>query len=380
MDFDLTDEQRMLQDSLQRLLAERCSFEQRLAGRDEPCGYSRVLWSRYAEMGLLGLPFPEADGGLGGGPVETLIVMQALGRALALEPYLPTVVLAGALLREAGSAAQRDAQVGSIMAGERTLAFACTEAQSRYDLADVTTRAERDGSGWRLSGTKRFVLAGDSADLLIVSARTHGDARDRDGISLFLVDPSAAGVTRRGYRTQDHQRAADLRFEAARVAADALLGPEGAALPLIEHAVDTATAALCAEAVGAMERVHEITVEYLKVRKQFGVAIGSFQALQHRAVDMLVAVEQARSMALYAAMMCSEPDAAERGRAISAAKVQINKSARFVGQEAIQLHGGIGMTEECQAGHYFRRLSVIEMLFGDTGHHLRRVAAGGALI
>jgi len=289
-------------------------------------------------------------------------------------------VLAGALLSRAGSAAQRDAHAGSIVAGERTLAFACTEVQSRHDLADVTTRAERGGDGWRLSGTKRFVLAGDSADLLIVSARTRGSARDRDGISLFLVDPGAAGVTRRGYRTQDHQRAADIRFEAACVAADALLGPEGAALPLIEHAVDTATAALCAEAVGAMQRVHEITVEYLKVRKQFGVAIGSFQALQHRAVDMLVTVEQARSMALYAAMMCSEPDAAERGRAISAAKVQINKSARFVGQEAIQLHGGIGMTEECQAGHYFRRLSVIEMLFGDTAHHMRRVAAGGGLV
>lgn len=379
MDFDLTDEQRMLQDSLQRLLAERCGFEQRLACRDEPAGYSRELWSRYAEMGLLGLPFAEGDGGLGGGPVETLIVMQALGRALALEPYLPTVVLCGALLRQAGSAAQRDAQVGAIVAGERTLAFASAEAQSRYDLADVATRAEREGDGWRLCGTKRFVLAGDSADLLIVSARTNGDSRECDGVSLFLVDPGAAGITRRGYRTQDHQRAADICFDAAHVGADALLGPEGAALPLIEHAIDTATAALCAEAVGAMERVHEITVEYLKVRKQFGVAIGSFQALQHRAVDMLVAVEQARSMAFYAAMMCGEPDPAARGRAISAAKVQINKSARFVGQEAIQLHGGIGMTEECQAGHYFRRLSVIEMLFGDTAHHLRRVAAAGAM-
>ncbi|NDZ18660.1 pimeloyl-CoA dehydrogenase small subunit [Variovorax sp. WS11] len=380
MDFDLTDEQRMLQDSLQRLLAERCGFEQRLASRDEPGGYSRALWSRHAEMGLLGLPFAEDDGGLGGGPVETLIVMQAFGRALALEPYLPTVVLSGALLRQAASPAQRDAQVGAIVAGERTLAFAYAESQSRDDLADVTARAERDGAGWRLSGIKRFVLAGDSAELLIVSARTHGDARDRDGVSLFLVDPGAAGITRRGYRTQDHQRAADIRFDAVHLEADALLGPEGAALPLIEGAVDTATAALCAEAVGAMERLHEITVEYLTMRKQFGVAIGSFQALQHRAVDMLVAVEQARSMALYAAMMCSEPDAAERGRAISAAKVQINKSARFVAQEAIQLHGGIGMTEECQAGHYFRRLSVIEMLFGDTAHHLRRVAAGGGLI
>ncbi len=342
MDFDLTDEQRMLQDSLTAwLLAERCGFEQRLASRDEPAGYSRALWSRYAEMGLLGLPFAEGDGGLGGGPVETLIVMQALGRALALEPYLQTVVLCGALLREAGSARQRDAQVGAIVAGERMLAFAGTEAQSGYDLGDVTTRAERDGEGWRLSGTKRFVLAGDSADLMIVSARTRGDARERDGVSLFLVDPAAAGVTRRGYRTQDHQRAADIRFRCGACASRHLLGAEGAALPLIEHAVESATAALCAEAVGAMERVHEITVEYLKMRKQFGVAIGTFQALQHRAVDMLVAVEQARSMAFYAAMMCSEPDATERSRAISAAKVQINKSGalrRAGGDPAARRH------------------------------------------
>jgi len=240
--------------------------------------------------------------------------------------------------------------------------------------------ARRDGTGWIVNGAKRFVLAGDHADQLIVSARTQGEADDRDGISLFLVDARCRGVSRRGYRMQDHSRAADITFDAVHLPADALIGQAGAALPVIERVVDGAVAALCAEALGAMERVHEITLEYLKMRKQFGVAIGSFQALQHRAVDMLVAIEQARSMALYATMMCDESDATERSRAISAAKVQIGKSARLVGQEAIQLHGGIGMTEECQAGHYFRRLTVIETLFGDTQHHLRCLARAGGLI
>jgi len=380
MNFDLSDEQRMLQDSVQRLLAERCSFEQRLAHRAEPKGYSGALWKHYAEMGLLGLPFAEADGGLGGGPVDILLVMQAMGRALALEPYLATVVLAGGLLREAGSEAQRRALAPAIAAGELTLAFAHAEAQSRHTLADVATTAREQAGGWLLDGAKRYVVGGDSADRLIVSARSAGSARDRDGLSLFLVDANAPGVMRRGYRTQDHCRAADIRLDRVTVGPEAKLGPAGGALPAIERAVDAATAALCAEAVGVMERLHEITVEYLKVRKQFGVAIGSFQALQHRAVDMLVAIEQARSMALYATMMCADPDVDERTRAVSAAKVQIGRSARFVGQEAIQLHGGIGMTEECQAGHYFRRLTMIEMQFGDTPHHLRRLARAGGLI
>jgi pimeloyl-CoA dehydrogenase small subunit len=380
MNFDLSEEQLMLQDSVARLLADRCSFEQRHAYLAEAGGYSESLWSQYAELGLLGLPFAEADGGFGGGPVDTLIVMQSLGRVLALEPFLATVILAGGVLRDAASTAQRAAHIPSIAAGKLIMALAHSETQARFDLARVETTARREGAGWVVSGAKRFVLGGDHADQLIVSARTQGQADDRDGISLFLVDARYRGVSRRGYRMQDHSRAADITFDAVRLPADALIGEAGTALPVIERVVDGAIAALCAEALGVMERVHELTVEYLKVRKQFGVAIGSFQALQHRAVDMLVAIEQARSMAFYAAMMCDESDAAERSRAISAAKVQIGKSARFVGQEAIQLHGGIGMTEECQAGHYFRRLTVIETLFGDTQHHLRRLARAGGLI
>ena len=379
MDFDLSDEQRMLQDSATRLLAEQCSFEQRQAHLAQPHGYSRALWSQFADMGLLGLPFAEADGGFGGGPVDTLLVMAAMGRCLAPEPYLASVVLGGGLVRDAGSAAQRAAVLPAVAAGTLTLALAHAETPARYDLAHVETTARQEGGGWLITGAKRFVLSGDSADRLIVSARTHGVANEAGGISLFLVDADAPGVTRRGYRTQDRGRAADIRFDGVRVDASALIGVAGAGLPAIERAVDGAIAALCAEAVGVMERAHELTVDYLKMRKQFGVAIGSFQALQHRAVDMLVAIEQARSMALYAAMMCDEPDATLRSRAISAAKVQVGKSARFVGQEAVQLHGGIGMTEECQVGHYFRRLSVIEILFGDTAHHLRRLARDGGL-
>ena len=380
MDFDLSDEQRMLQDSVTRLITDGYGFEQRKAYLAEPAGFSRAMWAQYAEMGLLGLPFAEADGGFGGGPVDTLIVMQSLGQALALEPYLATVVLCGGLLRDAGSPQQRAAHLAAIAAGERTLAFAHSEADARFDLACVATTARPDGAGWVIQGAKRFVLSGDSADALIVSARTSGATGDREGLSLFLVDATAAGVSRRGYAMQDHSRAADISLNAVHVRTDALIGSAGAALPSIERAVDQAVAALCAESIGVMERAHALTVDYLKLRKQFGVAIGSFQALQHRAVDMLVAIEQARSMALYATMMCSEPDSAARSSATSAAKVQIGRSARFVGQEAIQLHGGIGMTEECQAGHYFRRLSVIETLFGDTPHHLGRVARAGGLI
>jgi alkylation response protein AidB-like acyl-CoA dehydrogenase len=357
MDFDLSEEQRMLQDSVQRLLADQ----------------RETLWPHFAELGLLALPFAESDGGLGGGPVDTAIVMEAIGRALAPAPYLSTVVLCGGLLRAAASPALRAQLVPAIAAGELTLAFAHSEAQARFDLGDVRLAATQDGEGWVIEGEKRFVLAGDEAGRLIVSARTPG------GIALFLVDAKQAGVQRRGYLIQDRSRCADIRFDQVRVGAGARLG-EGDALGAIELAVDQTIAALCAESVGAMARAHELTVDYLKVRKQFGVAIGSFQALQHRAVDMLVAVEQARSMALYATMMCGESDPSVRRRAISAAKVQVNESGRFVAQEAVQLHGGIGMTEECQVGHYLRRLSMIEMLFGDTPHHVRRLAREGGLV
>lgn len=373
MNFDLSDEQRMLQDSVQRLLAQQCSFEQRQSLLRDGGDGGAVLWRQFADLGLLALPFDEADGGMGGGPVDIFLVMQAIGRHLVPLPYLATAVLCGGLLRAAASAEQRARLVPAIASGELVLAFAHSETQARFDLADVRTTATAQGGGWVLHGEKRFVIAGDAAHKLVVSARAG------DGLGLFLVGADQAGVSRRGYRIQDHSRCADIRFDQVALPAEARIG-QGDALPVIELAADQAIAALCAEAVGAMDQAQELTVDYMKVRKQFGVAIGSFQALQHRAVDMLVAAEQARSMALYATMMCGEPDPLERRRAISAAKVQVNQSGRFVGQEAVQLHGGIGMTEECQVGHYLRRLTMIEMLFGDTAHHLRRLARSGGLI
>jgi len=291
-----------------------------------------------------------------------------------LEPYLASVILGGGLVSASGSAAQKQAILPQLAAGKLTLAFAHGERQSRYALADVETRAERDGGGYVLSGEKGVVLHGDSADRLIVSARTDGSSRDKQGISLFLVDRKAKGIRVRGYPTVDGLRAAELALDQVRVGADALLGPPGEAYGAIEHTVDRAIAALAAEAVGIMEVLNATTLEYLKTRKQFGVPIGSFQVLQHRMADMVLEHEQAKSMAILAALSTDGADARERRRVISAAKVQIGKSGRFIGQQAIQLHGGIGMTDEYAAGHYFKRLTMIAQSFGDEDYHLDRFA------
>lgn len=380
MDFDLTDEQRLLKESVDRLVADRYDFEQRKAYTAGPLGWSEDVWAQFAELGLLGLSFAEEDGGFGGGPVETMLVMEAFGRALAIEPYLTTVVLGGGLIAAAGSAAQRSALLGRVADGSLRLAFAHHERQARYELAEVATTAKRDGHGFVLDGEKSLVLHGDSADMLVVSARLAGERRDRDGLGLFLVDARARGVLRRGYATQDGMRAAEVSLAGVRVPPTDRLDAGGEALPIIEQVADVAIAALCAEAVGAMDALQALTVEYLKTRKQFGTPIGSFQALQHRAADMFVAVEQARSMAMFAAMMAQEPDAAERRKAIAAAKVQIGRSGRFVGQQAVQLHGGVGMTMELKVGHYFKRLTMIDLLFGDADHHLAVLARAGGFI
>ena len=378
MDFDLSEEQRLLKESFDRLIADRYGFEQRKAYGQSPEGWSRELWAQYAELGLLGLPFAERYGGSAGGPVETMIAMEAFGRALALEPYLATVVLGGGFLRHAGSAEQCADLIPKIADGSLIVAFAQTERGSRYDLNDVQTRAERDGVGWVINGEKGVVLHGDTADKLIVTARVGGGRRDRDGIAAFIVDANAAGVSRRGYPTQDGLRAAEITFSQVRVGPEGVLGGPGEALPVVERVVDEAIAALCAEAVGAMGVMHELTVDYLKTRRQFGREIGSFQILQHRAVDMLIALEQARSMAMLATMMAAEQNVAERRNAISAAKVQIGRSGKFIGQQAIQLHGGIGMTMEYKVGHYFKRVTMIDMMFGDADHHLRELARRGS--
>ena len=381
MDFDLNDEQRQLKDSLERLLAASYGdLNKRLSYMKEPKGYGAALWKQYAELGLLALPFAEEHGGLGQGLTETMIIAEAFGRALAIEPYFATVVLAGGALRHSGNDARLKELVPAIAEGTLTLALAHQERQARYDLADTATTARADGKGgYTLEGEKNVVLHGDSADKLIVTARTSGGRAERAGIGLFLIDSKASGVTRRAYPTLDGMRAADVTLSAVRVGPEAVLAAPDRGLAVLERVVDEAIAALSAEAVGAMAALHELTVEYLKTRKQFGQPIGSFQVLQHRAVDMLTAVEQARSMALFATMMAAEPDASERRKAMAAAKVQIGRSARLVGQEAIQLHGGIGMTMEYKAGHYFKRLTMIDMTFGDADHHLRELAKAGGL-
>jgi pimeloyl-CoA dehydrogenase small subunit len=380
MDFELSEEQRLLKDSVERLLGDHYEFEARKTYMEAPEGFSRELWGKYAELGLLGLPFEERFGGFGGGPVETMIVAEAFGRALALEPFLATVVLGGGLLRHAGSEEQRAALLPKIGEGSLLLAFAHSERQSRYHLADVGTTARRDGAGFVIDGVKTLVLHGDSADKYLVSARVSGERRDPHGIGLFLVDANASGVSRRGYQTIDGQRAAELTLTKVAVGREAAIGEPGAAFAMIQRVVDEATAALCAEAVGAMAAMHELTVEYLKTRRQFGVPIGTFQVLQHRAVDMLIALEQARSMALLATMMVAEENDAERHKTIAAAKVQTGKSGRLVGQQAVQLHGGIGMTMEYKVGHYFKRVTAIDTMFGDADHHLGEVGRVGGLV
>ena len=377
MDFDLTEDQRLLKDSVERFVTDQYGFEQRKKYLREPSDASAAMWDQITELGLLGLPFEETLGGFGGGGVETAIVMEAFGKALILEPYFATVILGGGLLRRAAPASVLGALAPRVAAGKLRLAFAHVERHSRYDMADVSTTARRDGVSYILDGAKSVVIHGDSANQILLTARIGGQRRARSGIGLFLVDPAASGVARRGYPTQDGLRAAEITLSGVRVGQDDLLNDD--ALPAVEHVVDEAIAALCAEAVGTMQAMHELTLDYLKTRKQFGRPIGSFQVLQHRSVDMLVALEQARSMAMFAAVMASEENFLERRRAISAAKVQIGRSARHIGQEAIQLHGGIGMTAEYAVSHYFKRATVIDQLFGDADMHLAYLAANGGL-
>jgi pimeloyl-CoA dehydrogenase small subunit len=380
MDFDLSEEQRLLKESVDGLLNDCYDFDARKKYMKERGGWSQAVWGKLAEQGLLGLPFSEADGGFGAGAVETMIVMEALGKALVLEPYLATVVIAGGFLRHGGSAAQKAAYIPGIIDGSRSFAFAQLEKNSRYDLSDISTTAKKKGSGWIIDGEKFVVLNGENADTLIVTARTKGGQRDKSGVGVFAVAGNASGVTRKGYPTQDGLHAADIALTGVEIAGDAAIGDPENGLPLIERVVDEARTAMCAEAVGAMDETLKTTVEYLKTRKQFGVPIGSFQTLQHRAADMFVAVEQARSMSMFATMATDFDNAKERATAVAAAKVQIGKSAKYVGQQSIQLHGGIGMTQEAKIGHYFKRLTMIENSFGDTDYHLRRVTDGGGLV
>jgi pimeloyl-CoA dehydrogenase small subunit len=374
MDFELSDDQRLLQDSITRLLGDRYAFEQRKGYVKAPEGFSAAMWSQYAELGLLGLPFAEDYGGFGGGAQEIMLVMQAFGRALILEPYLATVVLGGTALKVAGSDAQKAELLPAIAEGRMKLAFAHSERQARYDLTDVVTTAKRGAGGWVLDGAKSVVVHGEAADRLVLSARTSGDRHDADGITLFLVDTTASGLARRGYATRDEQRAADVALSGVAVSNADVLGEVGNGLAIVERIVEAGIAATAAEAIGAMEAMHSMTLEYSKTREQFGKPIGSYQVVQHRLADMFMAMEQGRSMAMLATMMVEQPDDDERARKIAQAKVGVGQAARYVAQSAIQMHGGIGMTEEYAVGHYFRRCMVIERLFGDPAYYLQKLA------
>jgi pimeloyl-CoA dehydrogenase small subunit len=375
MDFTLSDEQRLLRDSVERLMADRYAFDQRRNYCKEAGGWSAALWSQYAELGLLGLPFAEAYGGFGGGAVEIMLVMEAFGRALILEPYLATVVLGGTAVRLGGAEELKRRVLPEIAAGRLKLALAHAERQARYDLSDVMTTARRAGAEWVLDGAKSVVTHGDCADALVMSARTSGERDDAQGITLFLVDAKAPGVMRRSYSLRDEQRAAEVSLSGVRVAADAVLGEPGEGLALLERVIEAGIAATAAESVGAMAALQAMTLEYSRTREQFGKPIGSNQVVQHRLAEMLMSLEQGRSMAMLATMMVDEPNAEERARNIAMAKVGVGQAGRFVSQNAVQLHGGIGMTEELAVGHYFRRCMVIERLFGDTQHYLAKLAA-----
>jgi alkylation response protein AidB-like acyl-CoA dehydrogenase len=374
MNFDLSNEQLLLKEAVSRFLKDRYPLEERGRIAASPEGFSPGLWKTFAEgLGILGAALPEAAGGLGGGAVETMIIMEALGEALVLEPYLESAVIGGGFLKRIAHDGARNL-LGKLVAGDVRFAFAAAEPTARSAWQDVSTVARREGEFWSLSGTKAVVCAAPLATHLIVSARTAGARRDSVGVSLFLLEANAAGVTAHGYRTIDDRRAADLVFDQVRVPANALLGEEGNALSIIEQVMDEATAAVSAEAVGAMRRLLHATIDYAKQRRQFGQPIAQFQVLQHRMVDMYMALEQAVS-AVYLATLKLDRPAQERARAVSAAKVTIGRSGRFIGQNAVQIHGAMGMTDELAVGNYFKRLTVIENQFGTVDHHLARYAA-----
>ena len=372
MDFGYSEEQVLFSNSLQKLLGDSYSTDARRALVDGDTGYSDDVWSAFAEMGLLALPFPEDLGGLDGSSVDTMVTAIELGRHLALEPYIPTVVMAGSALTLAGSEEQKSGLIEQIINGEMKMAVGLTEPGARFDMAEVSTRASADGDGYILSGTKNVVLGGDAADKVIVSARTSGESRSEDGLTLFIVDMNADGVTRESYRILDGRGGADITMENVRVSPADVLGGVDQAWPVMAHIADQAAAALCAESLGAFSKVNDLTLEYLKVREQFGKPIGSFQVLQHHMVDMLIEYENAQSLVYQACMKADSTDAKDRGIAVSSAKVYLGERGHTSCQSAIQMHGGIGMTAEYELGDFVKRMAAAEVLFGDVDHHLSR--------
>ena len=368
----LTDEQKLLKDSVERFIGDQYEFNTRRKIISTESGYLPEHWSQFAELGWLAAPFSEDDGGLGGSSIDIAILADELGKGLYVGPFISSVITAGSLVANAGNAAQKQQWLAPLIAGQQLLAFGYAEPQARYDLANVTTLASPSGSGFRLSGHKAVVLYGAQADHIIVTARTSGAQSDQHGISLFVVPADTNGVRLRPYVTVDGHRACELHLDDVNLTEDALLGVKDQAYPVIEYVADLATLSLCAEAVGCMQVLYEDTLAYLKQREQFGAKLSSFQALQHRMVDVYMSYEESRSITYAAAGNFAGSDDVERKRLISVTKAHIGKAGRHIGQEAVQLHGGMGMTDELRVGHYFKRLTTINTLFGDVAHHLKR--------
>jgi alkylation response protein AidB-like acyl-CoA dehydrogenase len=374
MDFSFTEEQTLLRNSVQKYLQNTYDFDTRRKIAKSDTGWRKEVYGYFAENGFLGAAIPEDFGGLGGSAVDTMIIAEEFGRALVIEPFLQNAVIAAGFLKAGGSTAQKEELLPAIAGGEAVYAFAYAEPQGRYNLADLTTTATKSGNGYTLNGAKAVVVGAPWADKLIVTARTSGGQRDADGVTVFIVDKSAKGVSTRDYPTVDGQRASEVTLENVTVGADAVIGEVGGGLKLVERVTDEAIAALAAESTGAMKVLNDTTIEYSKTRKQFGTPIGKFQVLQHRMVDMFMNYEQSVSITYMVTLKLEEAEA-ERKKAASAAKVQIGKAGRFIGQQAVQIHGGMGMTDELNVGHYFKRLTVIDTMFGNVDHHLKRYAS-----
>ena len=371
MNFNFNEEQTLIQSQVSQFIQRDYEWEKRQSLVSSDLGFSKDNWNIFAELGWLGISISEKSGGFGGTAIETMILMEEFGKGLVLEPYLETIVLSAGIIDSCGTEKQKKEILDKVMSGNMHLALAFTEPQSRFNLSDVTAEAKQSGDFYIINGFKSVVMNGPSADALIVSARTSGNQSDSDGISLFLVDSKSTGVSSRNYPTVDGRRASEVTFENVKVSSHSLLGKRNTGFEELDNAVDLATLAICAEAVGAMEMLYKTTVEYTKTRKQFGQAIGKFQVLQHRMVDMFMEYEQCKSL-LYMATIKKVEDASDSKKSVSGLKYQIGKASKFIGQQAIQLHGGMGVTDELNVGHFFKRLTTIGTIFGNADYHLKR--------
>ena len=371
MDFSLSEEQQLLKDSITQFVDKDYQFDIRQKNVSSDLGYSSEFWKTFADLGWLGMPFSEEDGGYNGGPTDLMVIMESLGRGLVVEPYIPNVVLAGGLISRLGSSEQKSNLLPKIISGENQMSVAFSEPQSRFNLSDVITSAKKDGDNYILDGYKSVVMNGPSSNFIIIVARTSGKQLEEKGLTLFLLDPSLKGVSLRNYSNVDGSKASEVTLESVTVSSSTMLGKEGEAYNSLEEVIDLATLAISAEAIGIMEKMNEITLEYTKTREQFGETLSSFQALQHRMVDTFMAYEQTKSLLLMCAAKLTDKTE-DASKSVSALKYQVGIAAKHVGEEAVQLHGGMGVTDETNIGHYFKRLTTIRAIFGNTDYHLKR--------